>query len=322
MSTKYPAMEVVVVDNNSGDGSAEFVSENFPTVRLVRNKENFGSAGGYNIGISESRGKYVSLLSNDMEVDANWLLPLVSIMEKREDVAAVDAWFLNYYDRDRFDTVVASGRYVDYFGNVLAHGSGDTHRNVKKSIRRVFMGMALVRKKTLDEVGLIQPDFFFGYEDVDLFWRINLKGLKALSVPSSKIYHKSGGTSRQGEMRKPHFYYLEKRNRLISVIKNSPLRSLIFTLPVILLEYMSYLAFWTLRRNKLNTVQLARCLSWFLKRKNLRNLRVMRKMNNSINGSSAAPLRDFLVPYCGDLLNLAGKRRAIWTDGSGEESKH
>ena len=309
--TRYPNMEVIMVDNGSTDGSIDFVKEHFPFVRIIGNGENLGAASGFNIGIQNSKGKYVSLLSDGMEVDPDWLQPLVDVMETQEDVASLDAWLLDYHDRKRFDVVSGAGRYADYFGNILVRGAGELHSGYDRRIRRVFAGVALIRKEVFDEVGLFDPDFFFGYEDIDLFYRVNLAGYRVLSVPSSKIYHKSGDSSKRGKRRRPGFYYLEKRNRLVSMVKNLPLGLLILAIPVILLEYSSYLAFWTLKRNRRNLSELVTALSWFFHLKNVKSLWVKRKQARSNHKGKGVSLGDFLLPYCGDPLRLLEKKTPI-----------
>ena len=313
LESKYQNMEVILVDDGSTDGSADYIEERFPSVRILRNPTNIGVAASYNTGIVNSGGEYVSLLSNDMETDPNWLQPLLDVMEEHHDVAAADSWFLDYYDRERFDTVAAGGRYVDYFGNVMALGAGRLHKNYDKRVRRVFAGMALVRKKVLKEIGLLDPDFFFGYEDIDLFWRMNIAGYKAVCVPSSIIYHKSGASSRKGVERRSGFYFLEKRNRVLSLVKNLPKTSLIAAIPVISLEYASYFVYWTLVRNKRNVTELARCISWLLQDQNIRYLSQKRKETRSKRDARATTLRAFLVPYCGDLMRIVGGQQTLDT---------
>ena len=308
--TTYQNREVIMVDNGSSDKSIDFMNKHYPSVKIIENRRNVGAAEGFNVGIANSKGKYFALLSPGMEVHPDWLQPLVSVLEKDSRVAAVDSWYVDYNDRQRFDRVVAAGRYADRFGNVRNYGAGELIKNHDEEIKRVFAGMTLMRKTVFDDLGPFDPDFFFGYEDMDLFLRINLAGHKVLSIPFSRVFHKSGASSERG-IRRPGFYYLEKRNRLISLVKNLPAKSLVFAFPVVFFEYLSYLAFWTFKGNKRNVTELVRSVLWFLEKGNLRGLLAKRRENLRRNEGKPVALRSFLVPYCGDLLRLlGGKYRA------------
>lgn len=315
--TTYHNREVIMVDNGSSDKSIDYTRKHFPSVRIIDNGRNVGAAEGFNVGIAHSNGKYFALLSPGMEVDPDWLHPLVSVLESDDSVAAVDSWYIDYNDRLRFDRVVAAGRYADRFGNIRNHAAGELTKNHERSIKRIFAGMTLMRKDIFKNLGPFDPDFFFGYEDMDLFLRINLAGYKVLSIPSSRIFHKSGASSERG-IRRPGFYYLEKRNRLISLVKNLPTKSLVFAFPVVFFEYISYLAFWTLKGNKRNVTELVRSLIWFLEKGNLRGLLAKRREYLRRKKERLAPLRSFMVPYCGDLLRLFGGKYR--TDESSNES--
>lgn len=89
--------EIIMVDNNSKDLSIKYIRENFPEVRIVESKVNLGFAGGCNLGVRESKGKYVVLLNNDTRVDKEWLSALVESIESNPRVAAVNSKLLLYY---------------------------------------------------------------------------------------------------------------------------------------------------------------------------------------------------------------------------------
>ena len=113
LKTRYPNFEVIVVDNGSSDGSVSFLSKYYPQVSVISLKENKGVVIPYNLGAFAAHGSFVSFLSNDMEVDPDWLLPLVSGMQHDERVACCDSKFLDYYERNKID---CSGRERNFRG--------------------------------------------------------------------------------------------------------------------------------------------------------------------------------------------------------------
>jgi len=75
-------------------------------------------------GVLVAKGKYVAILSNDMEVEENWLTPLVEALEKMPWVAAAEPKYKDFYQRNKFDNSAAAGRWIDYFGNNYTRGAG------------------------------------------------------------------------------------------------------------------------------------------------------------------------------------------------------
>jgi GT2 family glycosyltransferase len=125
LRTKYLNFEIILVDNGSTDGSVEFVRENYPSVKIVKLSKSVYSVGGYMAGVLIAKGKYIAILNNDIEVDENWLTPLVEALEKMPWVAVADAKYRNFYQRDVFDDSAAAGRWIDYFGNNYTRGVGE-----------------------------------------------------------------------------------------------------------------------------------------------------------------------------------------------------
>jgi hypothetical protein len=301
---------VIFVDNGSTDGSIEFVKKNYPNVQIFQNKHNLGVGTGFNLGIVNAKGKYVATLNNDIEVDPQWLLPLVKFMESYSDVAIVDAKYLNYYNRKRFDTQSAAGRYLDFLANPLTLGAGEEDRGQYDKISRVFYSCTLYRRDVLIDVGMFDEDFFYWYEDSDLGWRINLKGYHVMYIPTSRIYHKGGETKFQQnqvniETKLRHgFYFLNKRNKLLTLIKNYSTSTLIKLLPLIFFEHIGYIVYWTVKHNKQYSIESTRAVLWIIKNfkkawdKHLQ-IQLLRKIKDK-------DIRSLMAPYFGDPVKLIG----------------
>jgi len=305
VKTEQPNIEILFVDNASSDGSVDYVNESFIGVKIVQNSLNRGAAGGYNTGIIHSKGKYVAILNNDIEAPSDWLKPLVEAMEADESIAAGDPKYLNFYDRARFDNVAAAGRYIDYSGTVYARGADELDHGRYNEPVRIFAALTLFRRSVFEEVGLFDEDFFYGYDEVDLAWRINLRGYKIMYVPSSKIYHKVSQTSRLSKILKPGFYFMIKRNRLQMLIKNLPANKLIPALTITLLEYGLYLLHWLTKKNKQYSTELLSSTLWTCK--NLKKIWIKRKAVQNLRRISDKELNKIIVPYQGDLLKTIRK---------------
>lgn len=225
-ASAYPNLEVILADNASTDGSADWVREHFPLVTIVRHPENWMFCRGNNEAVRHATGKYVVLLNNDVEVAPNWLDPLVDELEASADVAAVQPKLLQYENRSRFEYAGASGGYLDRFGYPFTRGRIFFHleddRGQYDDARDVFWatGAALLLRRTaLDEVGLLDERFVMHMEEIDLCWRLQRAGYRIRVQPSSEVYHVGGGSLPRGNVRKVYYNF---RNSLLLLYKHLP----------------------------------------------------------------------------------------------------
>jgi len=264
LKTNYPNYEITIVDNGSTDSTVEFVKENYPGVKIIALPKNYGFSCACSVGVLNSLGEYIAVLNNDIEVDRNWLLPLVTIMQRLKDVAAVDSKYMNFFDRKKFDIVSAAGRFVDPVANVYALKAGEVDDGGFSKVGPRFAAITLFRRQALFEVGLFDGEYFFGYDDIDLCWRIWLRGYRVLYVPYSVIYHKSSASVKGGKRLRSGFYYLTKRNQLVTLLKNYSWKSLAKYAPIIAFDYLTTLLYWTLARERQYTYELVKALAWVM----------------------------------------------------------
>lgn len=123
----YPNYEVILTDNTSSDGSADFVHEYFSWVKVLSLDKNYGFAEGNNRGASIARGKYIAFLNNDTEVDRDWLNQLVNSVEIRQDVAAVSSKMLFFDNRSKINYAGAKFIFVG-MGYEVRYGQHDDDR--------------------------------------------------------------------------------------------------------------------------------------------------------------------------------------------------
>jgi GT2 family glycosyltransferase len=228
--TNYPKelLEIVVVDNASGDNSVEKLKGLGNQIVLVESSENLGFAGGVNLGVKKSTGEIIGLLNNDAKCDVNWINTAVETFLVDKDVASVASKVLTW-----------DGSAVDFVdGSLTWYGMGYKREALKPTDevidfkREVLFGTgsALFFKKDIfEEVGGFDDRFFMFYEDVDLGWRLNLLGYKVIYEPKSIAYHKHHASI--DKFGKYHENFLLERNALMSVYKNYEAASLDRVLP-------------------------------------------------------------------------------------------
>lgn len=218
-----PEADIVVADNSSTDDSISFLQENFPSVKIVQNKENGGFAKGYNDALQFIDSELFVLLNSDVEVTPGWLTPLLECMED-PSIGGCQPKIRAFDKRTMFEYAGACGGYIDrnYFpfcrGRILHHIEED--QGQYDSTTEVFWvsGAAfVVRAALFREVGGFDTAFFAHMEEIDLCWRIKKRGHRLLVVPSSIVYHVGGGTLSYNSPRK---VYLNFRNNLRMIVKN------------------------------------------------------------------------------------------------------
>lgn len=244
-SQSYQDFEVVLVDNGSTDGSVSFVSEQFPHVRLIANQENLGFAAANNQAIRATDSEFVVTLNNDTEADPTWLAELVHAADVDERVGACASKMLF---ADCPETINSAGIALDRAAIAWDWRGGETDNPEEQGLVEVFgacAGAALYRRTMLEEIGLFDEDFFAYLEDVDLAWRAQRAGWRAVSVPTARVYHLHSGTAIEGSSFKNR---LLGRNKVWLVAKNYPWPQLLWYLPIILLYDVASLPYTLISR--------------------------------------------------------------------------
>ena len=218
--------EVIVVDNASEDNSLEVMKKQFPEVRCIAFDKNFGFAGGYNEALKQIEAEYYVLLNSDVEVSAQWLEPMVSYMDKHQDVAACGPKILDHKKKTHFEYAGAAGGYLDKYGFPFCRGrifsEIEEDQQQYDSINECLWvsGCALfIRSQLYHKHGGLDDFFFAHMEEIDLCWRLKSRGFRIVNIPQSTIYHVGGASLKMGSPRKT---YLNFRNNLLMLYKNTP----------------------------------------------------------------------------------------------------
>ena len=210
-------LEVIVVDNGSTDGSQALLRASYPWVTLIELDQNRGFTGACNAGIAAARGAYIALLNNDTEVDAGWVAAITDAFARAADAGSVASKMLLYDQRDHFHT---AGDFFTVAGRPGNRGVWQPDEGQYDREEYVFSacgGSAVYRRQMLDEIGLLDDDFFFSGEDVDLGWRAQLAGWRCLYTPHAIVYHHLSATG--GGVTAS---YYDGRNLIFILAKNYP----------------------------------------------------------------------------------------------------
>ncbi len=220
----YPreSLELMLIDNGSGDESLLFMRSRFPDVRIVETGANLGFAAGNNYGAKRATGEYIALLNNDTRVEPDWLSELVKGMVTGRDrgVVCTSSLMLDW-----------SGERIDFQAGALNfHGFGfqpsygqpvkglDLDAKEPRDLLFACGGSMLIRRDVYLEVGGLDPDFFAFFEDVDLGWRLWLLGYRIVLVPTAVTYHRHHGTAENIPHHRTQVLY--ERNALYTIYKN------------------------------------------------------------------------------------------------------
>ncbi len=214
--TRGVKIEVIVVDNASVDGSIEMIQKEFPQVILIKNRKNLGFAGGNNIGIKKARGEYILLLNSDTRIIEDSLSKMVNFMEENPQIGIsscqlvgedgkiqpsggffpslfrIFAWMFFLDDIPFLANFIRS--FHPHPPQFYTHNPWYKLAHFQDWITGAFF---LIRKKVVEEIGLLDENFFMYVEEMDYCFRAKKRGWKVFYTPLTKIIHlggKSGGS--------------------------------------------------------------------------------------------------------------------------------
>jgi len=212
--------EVFVVDNNSQDSSVEMVRESFPAVKLIANKDNPGFSKANNQAIRQSKGEYVLLLNPDTVVEEHTFRKSIDFMDAHPDAGGLGIKMIdgkgNYLPESKRGLPTPWVAFYKIFGlssifprskKFAAYYMGHLSADENQEVEILAGAYMLMRKKTLDEVGLLDEDFFMYGEDIDLSYRILKGGYKNYYLADSTIIHYKGESTKKGSLNYVRVFY-------------------------------------------------------------------------------------------------------------------
>jgi GT2 family glycosyltransferase len=213
----YPAVEIIVADNASEDGSQDYIKTAYPHVKLIELPENRGFTGACNAGLEAAQGEYVALLNNDTEVDPGWVAAIVDAFARHPEVGIVASKMLLFDQRDHIHTAGDFFTVDGRAGNRGVWQRDDGQFDTEEYVFSACGGSSAYRKTMLDQIGLLDDNYFFSLEDMDIAWRAQLTSWRCLYTPAAIVYHHLSATG--GGVTAS---YHDGRNLIFLLVKNYP----------------------------------------------------------------------------------------------------
>lgn len=238
--------EIIVVDNGSDDGSAMFVKEKFPDVRIIALDRNTGFAAAVNRGIEASASEYILLLNNDIKVREDFVRKLEETISADSKLFSVNSLMLSMSDNSVLD---GAGDYYCALGWAYAYGKGkkadSALKGGKKNIFSACGGASIYRRSVLNEIGEFDENHFAYLEDIDLGYRARIHGYKSILEPAAVCEHAGSGFS--GSRYNEFKIDLSSRNSVYLIYKNMPLLQFLVNLPFLLIGFFVKILFFSLK---------------------------------------------------------------------------
>ena len=216
--------QVIIADNASTDGSAEWLRENWPGLKTIVLDRNYGYTGGYNRVLAQIDAQYYLLINSDIEVTDGWLAPLEEYIDTHPLCGACAPKLHSWKDREMFEYAGAAGGYLDRYGYPFCRGRvlDWTEKDFGQydepaDVLWASGACLMVRAELFHRLGGFDGRFFAHQEEIDLCWRIQLEGYHVTIIPDSTVYHIGGGTLPQGS---PWKLELNYRNNLLMLSNN------------------------------------------------------------------------------------------------------
>jgi len=236
--------EIIIADNYSSDNSIAFLEASFPQVRTIRLDRNYGFCGGYNRALKQVDADYYVLLNSDIEVTADWLVPIDLLLKNNSNIAAVQPKILSFAQKNKFEHAGAAGGFIDSFGYPFCRGrlfdyveDDDGQYNDEREIFWASGACLVIRSEVFRKFGGFDEDFFAHMEEIDLCWKLHRASYQIYYCGKSKVYHVGAGTL---SYRNPKKTYLNFRNNLAVLAKHFTTAQLFYAFPMrIVLDWIA-----------------------------------------------------------------------------------
>ncbi|QGY48160.1 glycosyltransferase [Maribellus comscasis] len=215
----YPHFEIIVVDNASPSDTPQKLKENFPEINLILSKKNLGFAGGNNLAVKASKGKYLLFINNDTEVPPDFLEPLVELFEKDQGIGMASPKIKFHWNPDliQYAGYTKMNPYTVRNYSIGYHQKDSAEFNTLKETNAAHGAAMMVPRSVIENVGMMTEVYFLYYEEHDWAERIKRAGYKIFYQPESYILHKESVSTGKNSPFKT--YYLT-RNRLVFARRN------------------------------------------------------------------------------------------------------
>ena len=290
--------EIIVINNNSIDGSIEKIKKKFSDLTIIDSNTNRGYAGGCNLGAKNAMGKYLLFLNNDTIITENAIEILLNEIQINNNISSVQPKIKNYHNKEVFEYAGGSGGYIDYLAYPFARGrifntieKDEGQYEDKKKIFWASGTAFLTRKEIFNKIGGFDETLFAHMEEIDYHWKCLLHKYDIYVIPKSIIYHKGGETLQYGTHKK---IYLNHRNSMVLFLTNHIKLSFNMIMKRLILEKLA--ALYYLLTGKIGGfIAVLKALIWILlNRKYIKMRRA--EIKKTVPHDSNIP-EQLMVPY-------------------------
>lgn len=227
-----PDWQAVCVDDASTDGTPERIASRHPKIEVLRRERGMGPSINRNEAIRQTESPFIACLDSDVELDPEWLARAAEYLEAHPDVGIVGGKLIYAAN----PTLVNSyGGEIGRIGIAWDGRDGEPAEKVVEPVDCLWVCSAamLARRSVLEEIGLFDDTYFYGYEDSDIGWRVVLAGYRCVCIPGVIAYHRARTTiGGMGERITFHYH----KNRVRSMLKNWGWARLLVDFPL----YLAY----------------------------------------------------------------------------------
>lgn len=242
--------EIIMLDNSSTDDSINYVKNNFPKVKIIKNHFNAGTAEGSNIAFRNSNGRYIIFQSNDLRLDKNCVKTLVEIMEKKPSVGICTSVLVNYYKNKNGQHLIDNAGGI---ADIFCFGMQNYPEKRLKTIPEIgniffsYGGSFIIRRELFEKAGGFDFRYFTLNDDIDLSWRVKLLGYDIIYYKKSVVYHKVSATLGPLFERSMKRYWSE-RNIIRTMLKNRETKYLLLYFPLYMLLLLMEMLYFLFRK--------------------------------------------------------------------------
>lgn len=263
--------EIIVIDNDSSDGSCAMVKKMFPEILLIENNENVGFSKANNQAVSKAKGEYICILNPDTAVAEDTFLSCFNYVDAHDDLGALGVYYMdgtgNFLPESKRNIPTPKTSLLKLFGkggNYYANHIEPTGNGEVQVLAGAFM---LLKKSVYDEVGGFDEDYFMYGEDIDLSYKIIKKGYRNYYLGTTSILHYKGESTQKDNVyydrffgamkifyKKHHktnalfsimvsigvsFFKLFKKNKITAKRTSTQSQALVFTENLVLMKILS-----------------------------------------------------------------------------------
>lgn len=202
--------EIIVIDNDSQDGSCEMVRQQFPGITLIENKENVGFSKANNQAVAIAKGKYICILNPDTAVEEDTFIAALDFYKSKENIGALGVYLMdgtgNFLPESKRNFPSTKASLLKLIGNDSKYYASHVSKEGDGQVDVLVGAFMLMKKSIYDEAGGFDEDYFMYGEDIDLSFKITKKGYSNYYLGSTKTLHYKGESTRKDEVYFNRFY--------------------------------------------------------------------------------------------------------------------